>query len=125
LSNRIVSKFKQNSRGFLKDYRWFIVVFTFSLLCDAASTIVFMLREGPNIEMHPVIRYVSEMLGPILGPLLSAAFKIAAGTAVAIYCRRFAAHIFITVSIISFWAAWYNIWGYKIYTPNIMVWFPL
>ena len=84
----------------------------------------FMLKEGPDAEMHLAIRFVSKVLGPIAGPLIGAIGKTVAGVLVGIFCRRFAAYIFVTASIISLWAAWYNIWGFRLYTPIIVYWFP-
>ena len=55
--------------------------------------------------------------------LAGAIGKVSAGIIVAIYLRRFAIYIFVTASVISFWAAWYNMWGHKIYIPKILVWF--
>jgi hypothetical protein len=124
LAGWLVSKFRENYRGFWKDYRWFVVVFVVSLFCDAASTMHFMLREGPDVEMHIVIRFISRILGPVAGPLVGAVGKAVAGVIVGVFCRKFAAYIFITASVISFWAAWYNIWGHQLYTPIIMEWFP-
>ena len=124
MASWLVSKFRENYRGFWKDYRWFVVVFVISLFCDAASTMHFMLREGPDVEMHIVIRFISQILGPVAGPLVGAVGKAVAGVIVGVFCRRFAAYIFVTASIISFWAAWYNMWGYQLYTPIIMEWFP-
>jgi len=94
------------------------------MFCDAGSTMYFMLREGPEAEMHIAIRFVSEIFGPIAGPLIGAVGKAVAGVLVGIYIRRFAAYIFVTASIISFWAAWYNMWGFRLYTPIIVQWFP-
>ena len=116
--------FRGNYGGFWKDYRWFIVVFIVSLFCDAGSTMHFMLREGPDAEMHLGIRFVSRIFGPIAGPLIGAIGKAVAGVLVGIFCRRFAGYIFVTASIISFWAAWYNMWGFRLYTPIIVQWFP-
>ena len=62
-------------------------------------------------------------MGPVAGPLAAAAGKAIVGIALAVYLRKFAAYLFATASIISFWAAWYNIWGYKLYTPMILEWF--
>jgi len=124
LASWFITKFQENCRGFWKDYRWFVVVFVAAMFCDAGSTMHFMLREGPEAEMHIVIRFVSEIFGPIAGPLIGATGKAVAGVLVGIYIRRFAAYIFVTASIISFWAAWYNMWGFRLYTPIIVQWFP-
>ncbi len=123
MSKRLLEIFNENYRGFIREYRWFIAIFVVAILCDAASTMHFMLRIGPDSEMHIIIRYLSKLLGPVAGPLAGAIGKVSAGTFVAIYLRRFAIYIFVTASVISFWAAWYNMWGYKIYIPRILVWF--
>lgn len=124
MASWLVKKFTENYRGFFHRYRWFIAVFVLAIFCDAASTIHFMLIEGPGVEIHPLIRLVSRILGPVVGPVMAAIGKALAGVALCIYCRRFAAYIFVTASTISFWAAWYNIWGYKVYTPLILKWIP-
>ncbi len=91
---------------------------------DAASTTHFMLKYGPQVEIHVVIRFMSVVFGSVVGPLLGAIAKAAAGIMVAIYLRRFAAYIFVAASIISFWAAWYNIWGMHLYVPGLLKWAP-
>ncbi len=74
-------------------------------------------------EIHPAIEFVSsKILGPVVGPLFGGLAKTVAGIVLGIYCRKYAGYIFVTASIISFWAAWYNIWGSDIYTPNILKW---
>jgi uncharacterized membrane protein len=101
-----------------------LIVFVVSLLCDAASTINFMVKLGPELELHPMVRIAARIVGPVAGPLIGALAKAVAGTIVAIYCRRFAAHILILASLISFWAAWYNVWGVYMYQPAFMPWLP-
>ena len=120
----ILNKFYENWRVIWKKYHWIIIVCFLSLLCDAASTIYFMLREGPSIEIHLAIRFVSEIFGPVVGPLIGAAGKAMAAIFVVMYFKRFGPYILLAVTIISFWAAWYNIWGVNIYTPNILKWIP-
>ena len=124
MASWLLDKFRENYSGFLHRYRWFIAVFVLAIFCDAASTIHFMLIEGPGVEIHPLIRLVSKIFGPVVGPVMAAVGKTLAGVGLCIFCRRFAAYIFVAASIISFWAAWYNIWGYRIYTPLILKWIP-
>ena len=101
-----------------------LIVFFVSLLCDGASTIHFMVRTGPEPEIHPLVRVAARLVGPVAGPLFGALVKALAGIIVAIYCRRFAAHILILASLISLWAAWYNVWGIYVYSPAFMQWMP-
>ena len=125
MQSRIVTKLRENSRGFWQTYRWFILVFALAVLCDAASTVYFLSQPDPDMEAHPAINFLcSNMLGPVAGPLFAAIAKLAIGIVIAVYCRRFAICIFVAVSAISFWAAWYNLWGFKLYTPIILEWIP-
>ena len=124
MANRIIERLRDNSRGFWGKYYWLTLIFVVSVLCDALSTIHFMRKWGPEAEIHLAIRWTSMLFGNIIGPLIGAFGKAVAGLLVAIYLRRFAVYILITVSIISFWAAWYNVWGYKVYEPNILNWIP-
>ena len=119
---QVIERFRSNSHGFWSAHRWLMMAFILALFCDAASTVYFMLHVGPEAELHPAVRIISHILGPVAGPLLSASFKAIAGVCVAIYLRRFARHIFFTVAVISFWAAWYNMWGNAVYTPLFMKW---
>jgi len=116
----IFERLEKNSKGFWRTYRWFIAVFIIALLCDAASTIHFMLRYGPEAEIHLVIRFMSMAFGCVVGPLLGMIGKAAAGVIVAIYLRRFALCIFVSASIISFLAAWYNVLVMTVYVPGIL-----
>lgn len=121
---RAIARFRENSRGFWGVYRWVLIIFVASLLCDAASTTYFMVRTGPEMEINPLVRIASKLFGPIVGPLFGAMVKTVGGIMVAIYFRRFAAYLLILVSLISLWAAWYNIWGIEMYSPMFMRWLP-
>ena len=120
----VIARFRANCFGFWRKYRWLIAIFVVAALCDGLSTIYFMLRWGASAEVHPIIRLVSHIFGPILGPLLSVSVKAALGIALAIYLRRIAFYILLFSAGLSFWAAWYNFYGYSIYTPRILYWIP-
>jgi ABC-type anion transport system duplicated permease subunit len=123
MPNIVYEKFTANYRYVLYTYRWLIVVFIIALICDGASTIYVMLNEGAENELHPVIKLVSaKILGPVFGPVAGVVGKAISGLIVAIYFKRFAPYIFIAAIIISFWAAWYNIWGWKLYIPIGLKW---
>jgi hypothetical protein len=119
-----VATFRRNYPGFARRYRWLLAVLLVALLCDASSTIYFMQRDGAQAEVHPVVQLASTTLGTIAGPLVGALAKAAAGVVVAIYWRRFAPYILLAVSMLSFWATWYNIWGADMYIPWILRWIP-
>jgi len=121
--NRILQIFKRRSSGFWSRYRWYFIICVLALLCDTVSTIYFMSSHGPDgykLEFHPVFRLAAEFCGPVIGPLLGFLGKVIAALLVGIYLRKWSRWFFLTVIILSFWAAWYNIWGIKLgYYPNI------
>ena len=121
---QILKRFEQNWNGFLSRWRVVLLVFCIALLTDAFSTIYFMRAEGIDAEMHPMVNLVSRWCGPVIGPLLSAAAKAAAGMVVAVYWRSIAGIILGLTSLVSFWAAWFNLWGHRIYEPAIYSWWP-
>lgn len=121
---QIRQRFATNWIGFWEDWKVLMFVFFVALLADAVSTMHFMRYEGVEAEMHPIVNLVSRWVGPVLGPLIGALSKAAAGVIAAVYFRRIAGFIFVLSSLISVWAAWFNLWGYRIYEPNIYVWWP-
>lgn len=79
-----------------------------------------MIYSDPDNEIHLVIRWAGKIFGPVLGPMIGFAAKAALGILICIYLRRWTVYILTPVIILSFWAAWYNIWGWKTgYVPNI------
>jgi hypothetical protein len=119
-----IETFRRNYPGFVRSYRWLLAVLLVALLCDGLSTIYFMQREGADVELHPAVQLASAILGTIAGPLLGVVAKAAAGLVVAIYWRRFAPYVLLAVALLSFWAAWYNVWGADVYIPRFMHWIP-
>ena len=118
--DKLIDRFEKNYHGFWREYRYFIALFFLALIFDAISTMYIMFKIGPHVELHPVIKMVSIIIGPIMGPLFALIAKAVVGIIVAIYCRRFAIHIFIVASIISILAACYNTWGISLYVFNIL-----
>lgn len=122
--NILKKRFTQNYIGFWKANLWIIVIYIIALIADGVSTIHFMLNEGIDSELHPAINIAAHIVGPVLGPLIGVIGKAIAGIIVAIYWRRIAWIILLVVSIVSFWAAWYNMWGWQYYEPGIIKWWP-
>jgi hypothetical protein len=91
--------------------RYLFVLFAFALICDAISTILVMIRFGPGIEVHPVVRMVSNLTGPVAGPLLGAGLKAIGAVVITMYWRRFAACILSLASALYLAATCYNMWG--------------
>lgn len=102
-----------------------LILYSIAIVCDALSTVHFMLNEGTGgTEMHPAVGIAARIAGPVLGPLIGAAGKMIAGLIVAIYWRRIAFFILLIPTLMSFWAAWYNLWGWQYYEPSIFLWWP-
>jgi hypothetical protein len=104
----IVECFRTNWEGYIRDFHVFLILTVLAAVADAASTVYFMLRAGPDAEGHPAIRMISAVFGPILGPIASKLCQLTAVVALTIYLRRWAVYIFVAVIILYTWAAWYN-----------------
>ena len=116
----VSDKLAENYSGYFERYRWLIVALCITAAADMASTIYFMSVDGIEHEVHPVIRTLSYVLGPIFGPVLGKAGQLAAIFVVTLYCRRLAVYIFFATSMMYGWAAWYNIWGRELYEPVLL-----
>jgi hypothetical protein len=121
--NSVASKLHTDYYGFYADFRWLTLIFILAMFCDALSTINF-LTQGTFRELHPLWQFISseKMFGPLIGPLVTAFYRVVVGFLIAVYYRKFASIILMAASILGFWAAWYNTWGFKIYTPAIQSW---
>jgi hypothetical protein len=107
----IVERFRTNWEGYIREFRVFLTLTVLAAVADAASTVYFMLRTGPDAEGHPAIRMISAVFGPMLGPILGKLFQLTVIVSLTIYLRRWATYIFAAVIILYAWAAWYNVWG--------------
>jgi hypothetical protein len=118
----IETRFRENWKGFVREYWVFLLLALLASLADTASTIYFMLHMGPQVELHPTVRWLSELLGPILGPILGKGIQFTVLIALTVFLRRRAILIFIPIIILYAWAAWYNVWGYELYYPRLLHW---
>jgi hypothetical protein len=116
----IVTRLRENWVGYVREYRIFLVLVVLASLADMASTIHFMVHAGPQAELHPTVRFLSEYFGPWLGPVLGKAVQFIVLITLTVFLRRWAIFIFIPVIILYFWAAWYNVWGYHLYYPRLL-----
>lgn len=121
----INERFVTNAHGFLRQWWPMLVLYIVALAADGFSTISFMLHGGSDsTEMHPAVSLVAQILGPVFGPIVGVIGKALAGLIVAVYWRRIAWAILLVPTVLSFWAAWYNIWGWQYYQPSIYLWWP-
>ncbi len=112
-------RLQDNWNGYVREYRVFLVLLLLVSIADAASTVCFMSHRGAGAELHPAVRSVSYLFGPILGPMLGKAIQVVVVVVLTVYFRRRAIFIFIPVIILYAWAAWYNVWGHSLYYPRL------
>jgi hypothetical protein len=106
-----------NVPDYVPEFRVFLVAVLMASLGDLASTIYFMRLSGPESEWHPVIRCMSEQLGPILGPICGKAWQFLGLVVLTLLLRRQARLIFVLVAIAYVGAASYNLWTTGLLEP--------
>jgi hypothetical protein len=116
----VVTRFRENWHGYVRQYRVFLVLVVLASVADMASTIWFMHIRGPGAEQHPAVRTFAYLLGPIFGPAFGKAVQFFVVVGLTVFLRRGAIPIFVAVIILYTWAAWYNVWGHEIYYPRFL-----
>jgi hypothetical protein len=116
----ISTRLHENWVGYVREYRILLILVLLASLADMASTIHFMLSMGPQTELHPTVRIVSLLFGPVLGPMLGKSIQVIVIITLTVFLRRWAIFIFVPVIIMYTWAAWYNVWGYHLYYPRLL-----
>ena len=116
----VMTRLRENWVGYVREYRVYLLLVALACLADMASTIHFMVYAGPEAELHPTVRFISQYVGPWLGPVLGKAIQLIVVITLTVFLRRWAIFIFIPVIILYFWAAWYNVWGYQLYYPRLL-----
>ena len=123
--NDLICRFRNNSKGYIRTFRYFLLATVMACLLDMISTIYFMSRYGTTEEIHPAIRLVSLVFGPIIGPLLGKTCQLLGVILLTIFFRSIAKYIFLVIIILYAWASWYNIWGHHLYVPRFMQYLPI
>jgi len=80
-------RYKNNWNGFWTEHFNLIILVILAGILDTISTIWFMERLGPEFELHPLVRYLSEELGIYAGPIIGKSIKIGLGLLVLVYCK--------------------------------------
>ena|SRR5215207_6191228 len=115
---RLVEMREREQRlDYLREFGVYLALVLLAATLDFLSTWKFMSISSPEDELHPVIRWVSIIGGPFIGPLIGKLGQIAALLALTVFFRAYARIIFVPVIIIYLYAAWYNTWGMDIYVP--------
>lgn len=79
---------------------------------DAATTIAFMLRYGPQDELHPVMRATAEVFGVWPGVIFGTVGRLAFVLLVAAVSRRCCAWVFAICAVLYLLAAGHNHFGW-------------
>jgi hypothetical protein len=120
----IADRLAANHVGYFHRHRHLIAAVCIAAFADMLTTIRFMHIDGIDHEMHPAIRLVATIAGPLLGPILGKLAQLAAIWLVTLYARRLAPYIFVAATMMYAWAAWYNVWGREMYMPLLLKWWP-
>lgn len=119
-----ITQWRVRSRGYFREFAPYLVASFIATAADFWSTYHFMSSDGPDGELHPVVRLLSRLLGPLAGPFIGKLGQYAGLVFLTIFCRPYARIIFIVITVIYLYAAWYNIWGWEEgYTPVFVRWF--
>jgi len=106
---RIKGRFLQNCDGFYETFKFPITLLIITALLDAFSTFCFMYVLGVDQELHPIVRSLSEVMGPVAGPFLGGALKIFLGLAAIIYIRKFEKPLIWAASFLYAYAFMHNL----------------
>ena len=102
-------RFKQNLEGFFEANKLPIRFLIIAAFLDAFSTFCFMYVLGVEFEIHPLVRSISEVMGPFVGPFIGGAVKISLGICALIYIRRFEKTILCLAGLFYCYAFMYNL----------------
>lgn len=116
----VATRFRENWRGYVRQYWFLLVLAVLASLADMASTIWLMRIHGPDVEGHPAVRSFGYLFGPVVGPILGKAVQFFVLIGLTVFLRRLALYIFVTIIILYFWAGWYNVWGHDLYYPRVL-----
>ena len=106
----VVRYIAANWPTYVPEFRIFLIVVLVASLADMGSTICVMQMSGPESELHPVIRCMSEQLGPVLGPVCGKAWQFLGVVVLTLLLRPRARFIFVPAAIYYAGAAFYNLW---------------
>lgn len=106
-----------NWPSYVPEFRTLLLVAFVASLADLGSTICVMRSFGPESELHPVVRCMSEQMGPVLGPVCGKAWQFLGLVMLTLLLRHKARLIFIPVAISYAGAACYNLWANGLLYP--------
>ena len=113
----VVRYIAANWPTYVPEFRIFLIVVFVASLADMGSTICVMQMSGPESELHPVIRCMSEQLGPVLGPVCGKAWQFLGLVVLTLLLRPRARFIFVPAAISYAGAACYNLWSNGLLLP--------
>lgn len=118
-------EFKKKWRQLWQSWWWLFLIFVITLFMDAISTIHFMRMVGPEAELHPAVRMVSYLFGPVVGPILAVFGKAIAMVLVLFYLKRWAPVVLTVSSVLYLLAFFYNLYAVDLYLSGRLPWLPI
>ena len=116
-AEHLSTRWNANRPGYFSAFGPYLALAFVAAAADFWSTYSVMASEGAECELHPAIRLVSYLLGPFVGPLIGKLAQCSALIVVTVLWRPYARVIFIPVTVLYLYAAWFNLWGNELYTP--------
>ena len=74
----VTDRWRANYVGYFGSFRISITVVCLAAVADLVTTVLFMLEEGIEEELHPAFRLAARVLGPIIGPTVGKACQLLA-----------------------------------------------
>ena len=100
-------RFKSNLRllvhhplTFCRVYRWELAVLFVGAVLDAVTTMRTVLAYGAETELHPVGRFVMQLLGPVAGTLVGKAAQVVCAVFVAALWRPWCGWLLVVCGVL-------------------------
>ena len=104
----IGQRFRTNYKNFWQEHHYYVTLLIIAAVVDCFSTIHFMHIIGPEKEIHPMIRELSFLLGPLHGPILGKMLQVSIGMIAIIYIKKYSILLIVITAIMYSWAATAN-----------------
>ena len=93
-----------NKYRLFREHRILMGLLILTALMDAVSTMVFMQRLGPHVEMNVVVRILGYTYGPIAGPLLGKLYQIFGVWVISLMVPRLTRFVCIVIILLNCYA---------------------
>lgn len=104
----VLDQFRQKRQALWRNHTILLWVFIVSAVLDGLSTIHFMILDGVEYEMHPMIRLVSFWWGPVIGPVFGKSAQVLVAFMICLAYPSMTRALLVIVSILYTAAAYHN-----------------